>query len=241
MLRMRFRLPRGVTASYRYLDLIHDALVNSWTAAGVSVDQVLGAQARPWNFATLGFRRAGRNHVHTLVVSTPDPDLARGLARIGPRDIQHARAATAEVLDFSSAVATVEPDPVPLGEGALGLLMLSPLAIRKQDSSRHWHNNLNDLNLASAINQTLARLSGRPVALQAQPDRLYLRANPDHSVLVPLKELTGGRRVYVIGISAPLVLAGSEDDLRLAWYAGIGEKTRLGFGCLGLAERGIGR
>jgi CRISPR/Cas system endoribonuclease Cas6 (RAMP superfamily) len=42
-------------------------------------------------------------------------------------------------------------------------------------------------------------------------------------------------------MSALLVLAGSEEDLRLAWYAGIGEKTRLGFGCMGLAERGIGR
>jgi CRISPR-associated endoribonuclease Cas6 len=33
-----------------------------------------------------------------------------------------------------------------------------------------------------------------------------------------------------------MLLQGSEDDLRLAWYAGIGEKTRSGFGCLGLLE-----
>jgi CRISPR/Cas system endoribonuclease Cas6 (RAMP superfamily) len=38
-----------------------------------------------------------------------------------------------------------------------------------------------------------------------------------------------------------LVLTGSDDDLRFAWYAGIGEKTRNGFGCMGLAEQGLGR
>jgi CRISPR/Cas system endoribonuclease Cas6 (RAMP superfamily) len=39
----------------------------------------------------------------------------------------------------------------------------------------------------------------------------------------------------------PLVIEGNEADLRFAWYAGIGEKTRAGFGCIGLAQQGIKR
>ncbi len=50
-----------------------------------------------------------------------------------------------------------------------------------------------------------------------------------------------GKTVFVIGMNAPLVLSGSEEDLRFAWYTGIGEKTRNGFGCIGLAEQGVGR
>ena len=42
-------------------------------------------------------------------------------------------------------------------------------------------------------------------------------------------------------MQAPLLLEGSEEDLRFAWYAGLGEKTRNGFGCLGLIEQGVGR
>jgi CRISPR/Cas system endoribonuclease Cas6 (RAMP superfamily) len=40
-------------------------------------------------------------------------------------------------------------------------------------------------------------------------------------------------------MQAPLILEGAEADLRFAWYAGMGEKTRNGFGCLGLAEQGV--
>lgn len=97
------------------------------------------------------------------------------------------------------------------------------------------------IDLAAAVNARLSRLAGRSVNLQVEPDSLYLRANPRHSVLVSLKRKPNGRHAFVIGMSAPLVLAGSEADLRLAWYAGIGEKTRNGFGCIGLLERGVGR
>ncbi|RKZ38602.1 MAG: CRISPR-associated protein Cas6, partial [Gammaproteobacteria bacterium] len=87
----------------------------------------------------------------------------------------------------------------------------------------------------------LSRLAGREIKLQVQPDSLYIRINPDHSVLVPMKLMRNGKTVFVIGMNAPLVLSGSEEDLRFAWYTGIGEKTRNGFGCIGLAEQGVGR
>jgi CRISPR/Cas system endoribonuclease Cas6 (RAMP superfamily) len=79
------------------------------------------------------------------------------------------------------------------------------------------------------------------VKLNIQADSLYLRANPSHSVLVATKGSPQGRASFVIGMQAPLVMSGSEQDLRLAWYAGIGEKNRNGFGCLGLLEHGVGR
>ncbi len=242
MYRVRIRLPKGQAVYYHYLDLLHNALINAWIAAGAAANDVVGVAARPWNFAALGWHRRDGNIVHTLVVSTPDPMLAKWLAAFEPAQVCYAHATTSELVDFSTADLFLEEDLILPEQRALGVLMLSPLLVSVPDEKRrHWHKSLDTLDLAAAINPRLSRLAGRPVRLQIQADSLYLRANPDHSVLVPLKQAKNGQVSFAIGMSAPLVLAGTEEDLRLAWYAGIGEKTRNGFGCIGLLERGVGR
>ncbi len=242
MLRIRIQLPKGQLAVYRHLDLLHDALVNAWTAAGAPPDLVLGAQAGPWNFAALGWHQAREGRTHTLVVSTPNRELTNYLYQLDPAEVRQARASTAEVVDFSRASVSIEPDPIPPGQGVLGCIMLSPLAISERSGQgRRWHKDLKTLDISTAVNHRLSRLTDRSVRLQIQADTLYLRANPDHSVLVSLKGNGAGQNAFVIGMQAPLVLAGPEEDLRLAWYAGIGEKTRSGFGCLGLLQQGVGR
>ncbi|WP_006788287.1 CRISPR-associated endoribonuclease Cas6 [Thiorhodospira sibirica] len=60
-------------------------------------------------------------------------------------------------------------------------------------------------------------------------------------LIVPQKGFAHGKISFVIGLAAPLLLEGSVEDLRFAWYAGVGEKNRNGFGCLGLLEAGVGR
>lgn len=243
MYRVRFSLPKGHWASYRYLDLIHDALVTGWIAAGATPDQLIGPASEPWNFAALGYHRRQEGQVHSLVVSTPSPILAQMLARLVPGAIRYARAATAELFDFSTAQPSPEPPPlIPLEQGVLGVLTLSPLALRDpRHSGKRWHTRWGDCDLAAAINGRLSRIAQRPVALSIQPDSLYLRANSHHSVLVSTKQDKQGRPTFIIGLEGPLVLAGRREDLLLAWYAGLGEKTRNGFGCIGLAEQGVGR
>ncbi|MEZ5592726.1 MAG: hypothetical protein R3F53_19305 [Gammaproteobacteria bacterium] len=77
-------------------------------------------------------------------------------------------------------------------------------------------------------------VAGRTVQLQLYPDPLYLRANPRHSVLVSLKTLRDGRKSFVIGMQAPLVLEGgrqicawpgmpvSAKNTQRFWLSGIG-------------------
>jgi len=243
MYRIRISLPKRQYAHYRHLDLLHDALINAWSAAGAHIDQVLGLQAAPWTFAALGGRRGNEGWVHSLVVSTSDPALGRCLTQFDPAAVRQTRAITAETVNFSEAHMTPEPDPIPPEQGAIGVLLLSPLVIseRNPGSRPRWQKHLQNFDVAAAINARLSRLAGRTVSLHIEPDSLYLRANPKHSVLVSLKRTPNGQHAFVIGMMAPLVLAGSEQDLQLAWYAGIGEKTRNGFGCLGLLARGVGR
>jgi len=240
--RIRLRLPKGQAISYDYQDILHDALINAWLAAGAPIEQVLGAQARPWTFAAIGWRKSNQGRVHSLVVATPDATLARFLRQLDPTHVRYARASTAELVDFGPAEMIPEPDPIPPQRGALGVLLLSPLAVSDHGSGerKRWHNRLDGLDLSPLLSRRLSKLAGRPVRLKIQADPLYLRANPRHDVLVKLKQTPQGP-AFVIGMKAPLVLAGSEEDLRLAWYAGLGEKTRNGFGCIGLLERGIRR
>jgi CRISPR-associated endoribonuclease Cas6 len=120
--------------------------------------------------------------------------------------------------------------------------MLSPLVVsRRVNGERRWASNIDEIDVTAAINNRLSVLAKRSVRLKVEPDSLYLRCNPRHDTLIPLKQINGGKRSFVIGLRVPLVLQGSEEDLRLSWYAGIGEKNRFGFGCIGLAERGVGR
>jgi hypothetical protein len=242
MLRIRLSLSKGNHAVYRYLDLVHDAVVNALSAAGAASDQVVGPGALPWNFAALGYHRGHEGVVHSLVVSTPSPILAQSLGRIDPAAVRYARAATGELFDFSGADRVPESPPPLLEQAVLGVLTLSPIAISDPaKQGKRWHTCLDACDLSAAVNARLSRLAGRPIALNIQPDSLYLRANPRHSVLVSTKSGKAGRSAFVIGMEAPLVLAGNREDVLFAWYAGIGEKTRNGFGCIGLVEDGVGR
>ena len=246
MLRIRLQLPkREPLQQYDHHDLLHDALVNALTAAGADSSELIGHQAKPWTFAPLGWHRGHKGFVHGLVVSTADSRLARVLSRLVPAQVVKRRWDAASI-SFAAASVQMEPDPVLPQQTQLGCLMLSPLVLHDESHTgkgKRWHRNLNDLssNLSSIINRKLSFLAGRDVKLRIYPDSLYLRANPQHSVLVNLKTFQDGRKIFVIGMQAPLLLEGSEEDLRLAWYAGIGEKTRSGFGCLGLLEQGVGR
>ena len=239
MRRCRFALPPGQTVEYQHLDIVHDALVTGWIAQGIPAEKVTGPTALPWNFAALGFHRGKIARAHSLVVTTPAAELAKALSQMRPEDIRYARAKTGEIVDFSAGEKIEEASPIPPQQGVLSVLLLSPLAIRHAD--RRWHSDLGQVDLDAAINRRLNRLAGRPVGLRVRADSLYLRANPHHSVLVHMKGRLDGKSSFVIAMQAPLVLAGSDEDLRLAWYAGLGEKTRNGFGCIGLFERGLGR
>ncbi len=242
MHRIRIRLPKHRWAVYRHLDLIHDAIVSGLISGGAQPEQVIGSNALPWTFAALGFHRKHEGQVQGLVISTPSKDLAPVLEKLDPEALRYARASTGELFDFADAVVEAEPPPMLTEQAVLGVLTLSPIAISNRSAPRkRWHTDLHEVDLSAAVNARLSRITLRQVSLTIQPDSLYLRANPRHSVLVSTKRMKNGKSAFVIAMQAPLVLAGSRDDVLLAWYAGLGEKTRNGFGCIGLAEEGVGR
>lgn len=241
MLRIRFNLPHPLPAqTYSHQDLIHDAIINALAATGIEMDTVLGRNAKLWTFAPLGWHRGHTGFMHSLILSTSDLELARAFTKLKADQLSKRRW-NGESINFSGAQISLEPDPFFPKQTQLACLLLSPLVLRNhsQATNKHWHTQLNGLDLSEMISRQLSAKAGREIRLNITPDSLYLRANPKHSVLINLKQHQGGQKSFVIGMQAHLLLEGSEDDLRFAWYAGIGEKTRNGFGCLGLLEQGV--
>ncbi len=242
MYRVRLQLPEKEVAQYRHLDLIHDALVQAWLTAGAASEEVVGMDALPWTFAVLGYHRKHQGFAHSVVVSTPSEKLTKCLQQFDPQSVRYARAQYGELLDFSNASILPEPDPILPGIQMLGMVCLSPIAVSRPGSRpKRWETDISQVDLSAVANKRLSRIAGRSVTLKVQPDSLFVMANPQHSVLVQDKLRPKGKGGYVLGMEAPIVAAGSEADLRLLWYAGIGEKTRNGFGCLGLLDEGVGR
>lgn len=136
MFRIRMTLPKRKSVAYNYTDILHDAIVNAWISAGADAEKVTGFHARPWNFASLGWRRGQENRAHTLIISTPDPELSEYIRKLKPGDTAYARAVTAEAVDFSEAEIFADPDPIGPGQKGIGVLMLSPLAISRNNKEK---------------------------------------------------------------------------------------------------------
>ncbi len=111
MLRVRIQLSKQDKENCKKLDTLHDAMVNVWTMAGATSEQITGMSALPWNFAPLGRHRKQDNEAHTLIVSTPDATLAKFLCKIKPADINYAQASTVEGVNFKEAEIIIEDDP----------------------------------------------------------------------------------------------------------------------------------
>lgn len=239
MIRVRLTLPPAERQDYRYYSVIHDCIVQAFLGLGLEKSLFYGPSSGAWTFAALRKRKGARSILHGIVISSWCPKISRVIEQLRPVDLVFSRSDIGESIDLSSATIRIEQPPIAHGSTSLGAIMLSPLVVRRLGSPhKKWHRSLMEFDITQAVNNGLSKRIGRQVALQVYPDSLYLRGRPDHAALVPMKPDKSGSTRYTIGMVAPMVLRGSTEDLAAAWFAGIGEKTRTGFGCLGAAEWG---
>ena len=240
-MRMRFLAPRGEYARVRFIDSLHGALVNAWTACGARGAEVVGRDAGNWSFGAVGTATSKGFLLKSLVIGAEGELLEPVLGHLLPEAIRKT-STNGDVVDLSAWDKVVEDFPVLCGPGetaTLPTIMLSPLALSVRGQKGRWHDDLTKAgtDLQQAVNFRLSRLTGRNVKLKIEPDRLYLRANPKHSTLVHTRAVPSGKPAFVIGTMCPLSITGCIEDLRSAWSLGIGEKNRYGFGCIGYAGR----
>lgn len=238
MLRVKYRPADGIGLTFKSVDLIHDAAINLLKAAGADADKLVGERAAVWSATAAFARRTNRGSdecvSREVVISTCDVSVAQSLLAAKMADFRATRHATGEHLDLSTWVPELEECPVTPETRSIVVLCASPMVFRNRDAQKgRWVANIKDVNLDAAINTRLTRLAGRPVVLHAEPDQEYLRRRVNHSITTRLKVENGPN--VIVGLNVPMTLHGSAEDLELAWYVGLGEKTRLGYGMLAAA------
>lgn len=242
MKRYRFNLP--VPRPYVTQDLIHDALVAAFLEAGARPDQVIGPKSLPWNFAPLtaggrynAERGTSTRYLRGLVVSSADPKVSVWLEQIQGEQIVAARALSAEMISLAGATKHEELAPFISQQEATAVHWLSPFlrkAARTVGSREKssWLLDPKEMEKKSP-GIDLGRRLGREddLGLFWAADRLAMRGGPiRHNVDLKVHPKTG-RAMWVSGTMVPFVLSGPTQSLILAWYAGLGAKTKMGFGC----------
>ncbi len=214
-----------------YADSINAALVAGLVAAGARSEDVVGISARPWTFGIEG-RSDRRNAtvIHSVTVSTPDPELGEVLARIKPDEVRCASdngdtlyfgAARREMIDTANAK---NPE--------LMVAFASPFALpfRKQDRDiKLYADALDDVDLDAALRAGLERRAGRNLDVSFHIDPLSRKTDVTKRV-VPLRKSPRGT-IYLPAFSVPMTFRGKPEDVAFAFLAGLGSKTRAGFGC----------
>ena len=239
-MRIRFSAPCGKWLKIRFLDSIHGALVNAWTACGARGTDVVGYNACNWSFGAVGTATSEGFLLKSLVVGAEGSPLEPLLVHLLPEAVRKT-STNGDVVDMSVWNKDVEELLIPCEPEetvTLPVIMLSPLALSVRGQKGRWHDDLTKVgpDLQEAVNFRLSRLTGRSVKLKVEPDKLYLRANPRHATMVRTRTVPGGKPAFVIGTMCPLSISGQLKDLRSAWALGIGEKNRYGFGCIGQAR-----
>jgi CRISPR-associated endoribonuclease Cas6 len=239
MFRIRMRCAQGRRVTYTNLDVIKDAALGMLESAGCPGKMLSGPEARHWGAGPITPIRISPlvRRTREIVVSTPDPDIARHLLKAEPAAMRKDQSATGEHIDMTGARIVPDLDPVVSGSTFIDAFMLTPIAISRRGdrTGRRWHGDPGEAELSAAVNRRLSRIANRCVSLTIIPDDMYVATRRQScATRVDVKRM-GSQSAIVVGMTFPFILCGSPDDLRLAWYAGIGEKNRLGFGFFGLA------
>lgn len=244
MFRIRVRCGRGRRITYTNADVIKDAAFNMLLATGCPAERLAGDAARHWGAGAICPRKIAPNmpvrQTSEILVSTIDPEITAYLRKADPGAMRKHQSATGETIDMSGATIVSDLDPVVPGTTFIDAIALTPLVVSRQDRKEgalkgKFHDDASACDLTAAVNHRLSRIAGRAVSLNLVPDDLYLSTRRGaHAVRADIK-MMNGRAGVVVGLVFPFVLCGTPEDLRLAWYAGLGEKNRLGFGFFGLA------
>lgn len=93
--------------------------------------------------------------------------------------------------------------------------------------------------LSRYISHSISKKVGKEVSLSISPDKLYIRGRNNGFSLLKYRQvrmLSNGTLVARPGLIFPYELTGSPEDIKLAWYAGLGGRNKLGFGIMDLMK-----
>ncbi|MGH6815420.1 MAG: CRISPR-associated endoribonuclease Cas6 [Hyphomicrobiaceae bacterium] len=229
---MRTIITLGRPQAYEFTDAVHAAIVQALTRSGIPAARLIGVAAAPWTFG-IGGRRIARklSTLRTLTISTTDAEIGDAFRRLEPDAMS--RPGSQPPLDFSTARKTLPFRPA-FGPEAL-FYFASPFVVSigpKTVRTKTQHaTTLSGIDLSAAFSRGLSRRLGRDVGLDVAVDPLTLRTEGAAPRVVPVRRTPGRRDIYFPAFALPLTVRGRPEDIEAAYFAGLGEKTRYGFGC----------
>ncbi|WP_018632662.1 CRISPR-associated endoribonuclease Cas6 [Neomegalonema perideroedes] len=231
---MRIRLDfRMRPQLVQYTDSLNAALVAMFTEAGLTSEQVVGEQAFPWTFGMEAFSAPGRKRrVNSVVISSPHPAFREALPRLEAAKAR-VRSCNGDVID--GAEARIQPcDDLAPGANEIMIGFISPFilpAAKEGKAKTRFHEELPVAEAPAALKAGLNRRAGRELDLEIVIDPLTARTDGRRKHLIHIRRFPNGRSMILPGFAAPLTLRGDPEDVRFAYLAGFGAKTRAGNGC----------
>lgn len=233
MKRILLSLPHA-REQFSFLDSVHAAIVAGFVRSGANLDQVCGEKAAPWTFAIQGFAKSGgQRRLRSITISTSDAIIGEILSKLDPRDVEVV-SSNGDRVSMSGAHKIEITDPIPEGTSEHVFTFISPLALmlqKHQKGKTEFARNISDIDLSAALKRGLSQRIGRQVNLEASIDPLT-RLTSSNPTIVRLRKQKD-QVVTVPAFTTTLTLRGSTEDIRTAYFSGLGAKTRYGFGCLG--------
>lgn len=218
----------------KFTDSMNAALVAALTAAGMPSARLVGERAVPWTFGMEGEMLGHRGRqVRSVIVSSPDPDFAAALNRLNPAHMTvHSRSGDRIDGEGARLVCADDLDP---GIAETMIRFVSPIILMTQKQGREKTFYCEDFpkkSVGDAIMAGLEKRAGRDLDLSVSVDPLHACIEGGRKHLVRYRKLPNGKSLILPGFMVPLTLAGKAEDLRFAYLAGLGAKTRAGNGCL---------
>lgn len=176
--------------------------------------------------------KGGLRRIERIYLGSSDRTIAEALSRLVPEDLLEPSLTPGAGLDLRRAI--IYRDERWMPAEAMSLYALSPIrALSKETGSRSQALLKTGETFDAALNSAMRTRFGRPFRLRFIPDRAYSFAKRgDLSASMAVGIRPDGRALCLPGILTPFVLVGPVDDLREAWFSGLGTGTGMGFGCV---------
>ncbi len=200
-------------------------------------------QPARWGFGVIAKRLNAKSdnpkqwlhRVERVIVGSSDPATVDALRQITPADLLEPNQADGAGLDLRMANIDAAPDWQ--DTEAVNLYCVSPLRV-SNPANRKLSLLQTGEAFNQALNQTMQSRFKRPFDLRLVPDSLYVRAQGGDiaaGMAIKTSDKTS-KPVIVRGMVLPFLLTGPAEDIRDAWYNGLGRSTARGFGCVEIAQ-----
>lgn len=216
---------------YVYLDSVHAALVAGLSEAGLSSDELVGRNALPWTFACQGRARPGGvKSVFDILLSTPDEKVAAAFENL---NLWNARvqSSNGDKIDLSRGQLRDEKRG-PSGSGEVCVMFASPFCLIQktgQCEKTRMISCVDEGDIREAIEGSVKRRLGGAADIEVAIDKLTLMTQ-SQARWVRLRN-QNGMDIKIPAFNMPVTLRGDSKDIDWIYHAGIGAKTRQGFGC----------